>query len=121
MALAGFLLAAAPAGAEPADRHILVKFESHGPHAVDECAETLFRQGRTFASGTRDGSNSLDALKARTSVRGMRALFRRPDGRPLADQRARLKRSLQAKKRRGKGAVSLRDEYRSELHQLTSL
>ncbi len=97
VALASVLLAAAPAGAEPADRHILVKFESHGPHAVDECAETLFRQGRTFASGTRDGSDSLDALKARTSVRGMRALFRRPDGRPLADQRARLKRSLQAK------------------------
>ncbi len=95
--MASALLAAAPAGAEPADRHILVKFESHGPHAVDECAETLFRQGRTFASGTRDGSDSLDALKARTSVHGMRALFRRPDGRPLADQRARLKRSLQAK------------------------
>jgi subtilisin family serine protease len=101
--LAGLLDPNGSAWADPGARHIIVKFESQGPHALDECAETLFRQNRSFASGTRDGSGSLDALKTRAAVRSVHALFRRPDGRPLADQRARLKRSLQTRvKKRGR-------------------
>ncbi len=101
--LVGVLHPNASAWADSDSRRIIIKFESQGPHALDECAETLFRQNRSFASGTRDGSGSLDALKTRTAVRSVQALFRRPDGRPLADQRARLKRSLQTRvKKRGR-------------------
>jgi subtilisin family serine protease len=98
--LATILAPHTSAWADTGSRHIIVKFESQGPHALDECAETLFRRNRSFASGTRDRSGSLDALKARTAVRSVHALFRRPDGRPLSDQRARLKQSLQTRVRK---------------------
>ena len=100
--LASGLLAAGTTLADPGPRgRLIVKFESQGPHALEECAETLFRKGRAFAADTRDGSGSLDALQARLGVRGIRAVFRRPDGRPLAEQRARLKGALGRKARGG--------------------
>jgi len=110
VALAMALLVTHVAGADPRPERIIVKFESQGAHALDECAETLFRQGRRFSSRSRDGSESLDALQARIGVRSVRALFRRPDGRPLATQRARLARTLEGKaRRRGRGGARRRN------------
>ena len=105
LVLASALIGAHAAWAEPRRERIIVKFESEGSHALDACAETLFRDGRAFASEARDGSNSLDAVQARVAVRGVRALFRRPDGSSLAEQRRRLGQSLKKKKgrRRGRG------------------
>lgn len=77
---------------------LIVKFHDQGPHAVEACAETLFGEGRAFAPETRDASASLDALNAHTGVRRIRALFRRPDGRPLSQQRAGLRSKLERRR-----------------------
>jgi len=108
LALVWVLVSSQAAFAEPRRERIIVKFESEGGHALDGCAETLFREGRTFASEARDGSDSLDTLQARVAVREVRALFRRPDGSSLGEQRRRLGQSLQKKmkkkgRRRGRG------------------
>src|SRR5262245_55025306 len=44
---------------------LVVKFQSSGLHAVNECAETWLRLGRSFATATADRDGSLD--------RGLRA------------------------------------------------
>ncbi|MCS5636935.1 MAG: S8 family serine peptidase, partial [Myxococcota bacterium] len=87
----------ASAAGNPGPGRLIVKFKSEGPAALDQCAETLFRQQRSFAQGSRAGSASLDAVHARAGVRRIRALFRRPDGQPLAAQRARLQQRLRAR------------------------
>jgi len=87
------LLAAAPTPVS-ASRSLIVQFESEGDHALGACAETLFREQRAFAEATADASDSLDRIHRRVPVLRMRALFRRPDGRPLAEQRAVLRQRL---------------------------
>ncbi len=82
---------------------IVVRFAEAGPHALAECAETLFRGRLDFATKTADGSDSLDSLQREIGVTGIRALFRRPDGRPLAEQATRLKTSLARGKSRSSG------------------
>jgi subtilisin family serine protease len=95
-ALVASISCAAPAPALAADsarraaREIVVKLRADGPHAVGECAETLVRQRRSFAGASADRSDSLDRLQAEMGVRRLRAVFRRPDGRPLAEQRRAL-------------------------------
>ncbi len=87
-----FGLASGASAAEPAAwvrGEILVKFRSEGPYALVECAETLTRRGRSLRDAAADRSDSLDRITARLGVRGVRALFRRPDGTPLAEQRRR--------------------------------
>jgi len=73
---------------------VLVKFKGAGEHALEGCAETLFREGKGFAAGSADASDSLDRVHERLGVRSVRALFRRPDGRPLVEQRAKLREGL---------------------------
>ncbi|MBW2384138.1 MAG: S8 family serine peptidase [Deltaproteobacteria bacterium] len=87
-------------------QRLIVRFRSEGAHALDECAETLFREGRRFESATADRSGSLDALHARVRVRGVRALFRRPDDRPLREQRESLESRI--RRRMPRGARGLR-------------
>jgi subtilisin family serine protease len=70
---------------------------------VEACAETLFDEGRAFAPETRDASGSLDTLHTRAGVRQIRALFRRPDGRPLSQQRARLRAKLERRRSSNRG------------------
>jgi subtilisin family serine protease len=70
---------------------LIVKLASEGAHAVESCAEDVFEHDRRFEQVTRDRSDSLDRLHARHGVRRIRALFRRADGRPLAEQRAALR------------------------------
>lgn len=91
--LAGLAGLPAPAAAEPAvaGRHVIVRLRAEGPAAVDECAEHLHRTGRSFASASASGSASLDDAMRAAGVRDVRALFRRPDGRSLAAQRAGLR------------------------------
>ena len=93
-------VALGPAGAAaggPEAGRLIVKFNSEGPAALEACAETLFRAQRSFAQGSRTGSPSLDAVHTRAGVRQIRALFRRPDGRPLAAQREKLQQRLRAR------------------------
>ena len=90
-ALAGLWLAlwglpAAPAGAA----EILVKLRHQGPHAIADCAQARHQRGEALAPVARDRSDSLDRLHAELGVRGVRALFRRPDGRPFETQRRAL-------------------------------
>jgi subtilisin family serine protease len=107
--LGGALAPAGPAGASPDG--LIVKFRSDGPHALRECAETLVRRGAPLLTATADRSGSLDALNRTLSVRSVRAIFRRPDGSPLAAQRSRLARRLErarAGRPRGAAAAQLR-------------
>lgn len=78
--------------AESPDRAIrlLVKLRSTGPEAVTECAETLWRSGRSFRSAQRSGSGAIDAFHTRFHTRSVRALFRRPDGGSFEAQRETL-------------------------------
>jgi beta propeller repeat protein len=92
LALGVFALAS-PASARPAHvpGELLVRFHAEGPHALRECAQALAEGGRGFARASADGSDSLDRLHAELGVRELRALFRRPDGRPFEEQRERLR------------------------------
>jgi subtilisin family serine protease len=81
--------------AEPTRPSLIVKLYAEGPHAVGECAEWAFRQGRPLAPHTRDGSDSLDRLMGELGVHEVRALFRRSDGSPFQRQRERLATRLQ--------------------------
>jgi subtilisin family serine protease len=78
----------AHAAGDESGHRVIVRFRSEGPHALEACAERLFRERRPFARSTRDGSRSLDDVNERIGARTMRALFRRSDGRTLAAQRA---------------------------------
>ena len=87
---------AAPAAAEGevAPGELLVRFRAEGPHALRACAEDLARRGAPFQSASAARSDSLDRLRERLGVRAVRALFRRADGRPLGEQRERLRARL---------------------------
>ncbi len=100
-ALALLAATAAQADAPWVPDRVVVRFAEDGPHALRDCAETLTRQGRRLAPATADGSDSLDRLHARLGVRGVRALFRRPDARPFAEQRRRLRERLAGRRRAG--------------------
>jgi beta propeller repeat protein len=79
---------------------LIVKLRAEGTTAVSECAQAISEQGRSFQSASADGSDSLDRMHQQLGVRRVRALYRRPDGRPFAQQRAHLKKRLEAKKAR---------------------
>jgi subtilisin family serine protease len=87
---------ASPAAAEDgvAPGELLVRFRAEGPHALRACAEDLARRGVSFQSASAARSDSLDQLRHRLGVRAVRALFRRADGRPLGEQRERLRARL---------------------------
>ncbi len=73
---------------------MIVALRAEGDHAVTECAEALTRGRRPFVGATADGSDSLDRLVTEHGVRGMRAVFRRPDGTSFSRQRRALARRL---------------------------
>lgn len=75
--LAAALLALTPGrlAAAAGERTLIVKFRSEGPAALEVSAEQISRSGRSFASGTRDRSDSLDDLFARYDLGAPRALF----------------------------------------------
>ncbi len=114
-ALALLAATAARADAPWVPDRVVVRFEGDGPHALRDCAETLTRQGRRLAPATADGSDSLDRLHARLGVRQVRALFRRPDARPFAEQRRRLRERLGAGRRRAGALPDLAHVYLVEL------
>jgi beta propeller repeat protein len=89
---------AAGAGPSHAPGEILVRFHAEGQHALRECAQALAERGGAFARASAAGSDSLDRLHAALGVREVRALFRRPDGRPFAEQRARLRARWEARR-----------------------
>ncbi len=113
--------ASPPANAEPARSRLILKLRAEGAHAVTDGAEKLFRQGRGFASGTADGSSSLDEIGARIHIREIRSLFRRDDGRSFAEQRRRLTRRLQARVRGPAKVPDLSQVYRVEVGPGTSV
>lgn len=82
------------AGPQVPSRTLLVRLQSEGAHAVDACAEDVFERGRSFASASRDRSDTLDRWRERHDVRDVRALLRRADGSPLALQSRRLAQQL---------------------------
>ena len=90
----GPLAAAEAAGAA----EILVKLRHEGPHAVADCAQRRHTRGLPLAPVSRDGSDSLDRLHAELGVRGVRALFRRPDGRSFEAQRRELRERARARR-----------------------
>jgi beta propeller repeat protein len=98
--LALAILLVAGSGAQPGDRSpraseaLLVRFHAEGPHALTGCAEARSRTGQPFIGVTADRSDSLDRLHRQLGVRGLRAVFRRPDGRALPEQRRDLRRRL---------------------------
>jgi len=81
-------------GANP--RRLLVVYRDRGPHALEACAEDLFRRDLSMAARSADRSDSLDRWHARHRVVAVRALFRRADGTALARQRSRLMDRLSA-------------------------
>ncbi|MCP4006799.1 MAG: S8 family serine peptidase [bacterium] len=84
----------------PADiRVVIVKFHNEGEHAVTACAETLNRSRSPFRAFTSDDSDSIDRLHHRLKPRKIRALFRRPDGRPFSVQRNLLRSRLATRAR----------------------
>ncbi len=91
---------AASASASDPERTLIVRYHHDGERALDECAETLWKRGRPFASATRDGSASLDDWHRKHRVRRVRAMFRRPDGRPLARQAERIRERVGRARRR---------------------
>ena len=123
-ALAGALLAAESAFAEPAALpEVIVRLHADGPHAVTEDAAAQHRRGRPIAAVARDRSDSLDRLGAELGVRSMKPVFRPSDGRPLAAVRASLaeraharRKALSARARAALPAVpELADIYRVAL------
>jgi subtilisin family serine protease len=104
-------LAPALAGSRSLDRskRLVVAYKSEGPHAVQACAEQLFRGGQSIAAGSADRSDSLDRWGKRHRVSRVRAMFRRPDGTSLETQRQRLTARLMAgSQRRSRTAGSTR-------------
>jgi beta propeller repeat protein len=83
---------AASADWEPGE--LIVKLRAEGPYAVEACAEKLTREGRSLAEASAAGSPSLERLHRDLRVQRVRALFRRPDGTPLAEQRRRWRERL---------------------------
>ena len=96
--LAWGLLAGPAAEASARPGEILVRLRAEGAHAVIDCAEARQRRGEPLAGAARDGSPSLDLLHAELGVRRVRALFRRSDGRPFAEQRRRLRERFQRRR-----------------------
>jgi subtilisin family serine protease len=88
---------AAPATASS----VIVKLRAEGPHAITACAETLTRSGEPFASASAARSDSLDQVTKDLGVRGMRAVFRRPDGKSFREQ----SRAMQNRLRERTGAT----------------
>jgi beta propeller repeat protein len=86
--VSGSALAQAPDPAPPVE--VIVRLQSAGPHAITDCAAAQYRRARPLAAIARDGSDSLDRLNAELGARAVRAVFRRSDGRPLAESRAAL-------------------------------
>lgn len=122
--------AAAEAAPHDVPQRLIVRFRSEGARALEGCAETLLREGRPFASATADGSRSLDELNARLGVRRIRAVFRRPDDRPIREQRARLGERLARRPSRARAApravaaerlAALADVYTVEIGEDTVL
>ena len=85
---AGIAWGAPPEGAP----RLLVKLRATGPEAITECAESLWREARSFHSAARSGSDAIDAFHARFRTRAVRALFRDSDGRSFAAQQEALAR-----------------------------
>jgi subtilisin family serine protease len=113
-ALAGAGAITSPARADDSrPAGVIVKLRADGPHAVTECAETLTRRGEPLARASADHSDSLDVLHRALGVRSVRAVFRTPDGSPLAAERRRLARRLErarerrAERARARGAAEL--------------
>ena len=75
LAAIGLALSPGRLFAETGEQTLIVKFRSDGPAALDVCAEQLSRSGRSFASGTRDRSGSLDALFTRFALGSPRVMF----------------------------------------------
>lgn len=95
--------------AADAPRHLIVKYRSTGPHALEECAERISRRGLDFAPYTASGSDALDALQTRVGRMQHRALFRRTTGPSFeAETRALRERLQRARQRRATRARPLR-------------
>jgi subtilisin family serine protease len=113
------VLALAPVFARPAAaERLVVKFRSEGPESLADCAETLLRDGRALREASRSDSDSLDRLRQAQDWRRLRALFRRPDGRPFEEQRQRLRQRWQRRSKTrqvGDGDVELAHVYTLEL------
>jgi subtilisin family serine protease len=71
---------------------LIVKLTAHGPDAVSECAETLWRKGRSFRSAQRSGSEEIDAFNTQFRTRSIRAIFRRSDDSSFSVQQEALMR-----------------------------
>ncbi|HEB88535.1 MAG TPA: hypothetical protein ENI85_03105, partial [Deltaproteobacteria bacterium] len=69
---------------------ILVGFHLLGPHAIGDCAQSLWTRRESFSSAAADGSTSLDEWREKYHVRRISALFRVPDGTSLEAQTERL-------------------------------
>ena len=119
LAVASLALALAPAFACPAAaERLVVKFRSEGPESLVECAETLLREGRALREASRNDSESLDRLRQAQDWRRLRALCRRPDGRPFEEQSRRLRQRWQRRSKSrqlGDGDVELAHVYTLEL------
>ena len=92
--LAGLSLVLATQATSATDRgvpEIIVKYESRGPHAVEDCAERISTSGIGFERQTRDRSDSLDRLVSRYRLGRQRALFRKASSAPLSVQRRALR------------------------------
>lgn len=109
------LAAAAPVRAQDATPEVLVRLRAHGPHAVEDCAAEQQRRAQPLAAIARDRSDSLDRLGAELRVRGVRPVFRRADGRSLAEQRAGLARRARARRAR------LAERVRAQLPEIPDL
>ncbi len=111
-ALLGLILALVPAFASgrpfETPKRLLVVYRDAGPHALEACAEDLFRRGQSMAAASADRSDSLDQWHQRHRVKGVRALFRHADGTSLGVQRGRMARRLtaraEARSAKGRGA-----------------
>lgn len=80
-------------------RSILVGYHRSGESSLGDCAESLWTRRESFSAATRDRSPSLDRWHAKYRAREVRAVFRRPDGTPLAEQARRMSERLNRKRR----------------------
>ncbi len=103
--LAGCILGAGPSGAVGSELReptaLLIKLKSTGDEGISECAERSFKSHRSSsAAGSGASSRSLEEFHLHHRTRSVAALFRRPDGRPLREQRRTLEKRGQRLARR---------------------
>ena len=87
---------------------LIVKYRSEGPAALDRCAERISRTGGSFATATRDGSDSLDQLQSELRLGRIRAWMSGRGSESLAERRARIAARLERRAPVGRGSMRAR-------------